>query len=281
MAHLSASSQLRDDALEVFAAHGATPPPPDRQGYVQNGTASIWYAVYGTGSPVVLLHGGLGHSGNWAGQISPLAASGRQVILIDARGHGRSTIGEEDLHFDLMARDVLVVMDRLEIETADVCGWSDGACIALILAMQAANRISSVFFFACNVDATGTAPFSMTDVVRRCFTRHRLDYSILSPTPADFDRLLGSVEKLQASEPNISSDDLKVIVPTIAIVQAEHDEFIREDHARYLARTIPAARFIRLPGVSHFAPLQDPQLFNSALTDFLAGVSPILRDGRP
>ena len=55
----------------------------------------------------------------------------------------------------------------------------------------------------------------------------------------------------------------------VAIVQSEHDEFIKREHAQYLARSIPGAELILLPGVSHFAPLQRPERFNSAVRAFL------------
>ncbi len=58
----------------------------------------------------------------------------------------------------------------------------------------------------------------------------------------------------------------------VAIVQSEHDEFIKREHAEYLARSIPGAEYIFLPGVSHFAPLQRPELFNEAILGFLGKV---------
>jgi pimeloyl-ACP methyl ester carboxylesterase len=58
----------------------------------------------------------------------------------------------------------------------------------------------------------------------------------------------------------------------VAIVQSEFDEFIKPEHTAYLARSIPGASLIALPGVSHFAPLQRPALFNGAVLQFVAGV---------
>jgi non-heme chloroperoxidase len=55
----------------------------------------------------------------------------------------------------------------------------------------------------------------------------------------------------------------------VAIVIGEGDEFIRQEHAAYLAHTIPGATLRVLPGVSHFAPLQRPDLFNRTVLDFL------------
>jgi pimeloyl-ACP methyl ester carboxylesterase len=58
----------------------------------------------------------------------------------------------------------------------------------------------------------------------------------------------------------------------VTVAQAERDEFIRPEHARYIAASIPGARHVHLPGVSHFAPVQRPALFNAAVLDFLAGL---------
>ena len=123
-----------DDELVKFEAEGAEPlPDTESQGYVENEGASIWYASYGSGSPVILLHGGLGNSGNWGYQIPALMENGYCPIVIDSRGHGRSTRNEQPYSYELMASDVLKVMDKLKIEKAAFIGWSDGACIALIL----------------------------------------------------------------------------------------------------------------------------------------------------
>src|SRR6201990_1852796 len=116
-----------DDALEIFEANGTALPPTNDQGYVENDGARIWYATFGSGSPVVLLHGGLGHSGNWGYQVPALVGSGHRAVLIDSRGHGRSTRDARPFMYELMASDVLTVMDALHLEKPAVVGWSDGA----------------------------------------------------------------------------------------------------------------------------------------------------------
>jgi pimeloyl-ACP methyl ester carboxylesterase len=74
---------------------------------------------------------------------------------------------------------------------------------------------------------------------------------------------------MQKTEPNYSVRDLADVHVPVAIVQGEHDEFINLEHAEYLARSIPGAEFILLPGVSHFAPLQRLEKFNSVMRAFL------------
>ncbi|MGN8116925.1 alpha/beta fold hydrolase [Labrys sp. 22185] len=260
----------QDDDLSHFHAYGAPPlPPADIEGWLEHDGARIWHASYGDGPPVILLHGGLGHAGNWGYQLNDLRAAGYRVVLVDSRGHGRSTRDDRPYSYELMASDVLAVMDRLGLEKARFIGWSDGACIALVLAAQYPARAEGVFFFACNMDPSGTKEMEPSTALDRCFARHRQDYAALSATPDSFEPFVAAVSEMMRTQPNYSASDLSAIdVPTV-IVLGEHDEFIRPDHAAYLARTIHGATLTILPGVSHFAPLQRPALFNQAVLDFL------------
>jgi pimeloyl-ACP methyl ester carboxylesterase len=100
-----------------------------------------------------------------------------------------------------------------------------------------------------------------------------MDYAQLSATPDDFDGFVDAVSLMMRTQPNYSARDLGEIRVPVAIVQSEHDEFIKQEHAQYLARSIPGARLIVLPGVSHFAPLQRPQQFNAVMLEFLGAIS--------
>lgn len=259
-----------DDELIQFEADGAAPLPDTAdQGFVENDGAQIWYAAYGTGSPVILLHGGLGNGGNWGYQVPALVENGSRVILIDTRGHGRSTRDAKPFSYELLASDVAAVMDRLNIQKAHLVGWSDGACTALVLASQFPVRVAGVFFFACNMDPSGTKEFEMTPIVQRCFNRHVKDYAQLSSTPGQFAEFSEAVGLMQSTQPNYSASDLAQIRVPVTIVHSEFDEFIKREHAEYLASNIPNAKLVHLRGVSHFAPIQRPDLFNSAILAFL------------
>lgn len=91
----------------------------------------------------------------------------------------------------------------------------------------------------------------------------------LSATPDGFEPFVAAVGEMMRTQPNYTARDLAAIDVPVTIVQGEHDEFIRPEHAAYLARTIPGGTLMILPGVSHFAPLQRPARFNAALLDFL------------
>lgn len=264
----------RDDDLTRFAAEGGVPlPTADAQGFAAHDGARIWYSSYGSGPVVILLHGGLGHGGNWGAQVPALLAAGYRVLLIDSRGHGSSTRDDRPYTYELMASDVVAVMDALAIAKAAFVGWSDGACIAMVLAMKAPERATGVFFFGCNMDPSGTKEIDESDLLLgRCFSRHAKDYARLSATPDAFNEFVGAVNQMMKTEPNYAAADLARVSVPVTIVQSERDEFIKREHAEYLARSIPGARFILLEGVSHFAPLQRPDLFNDAVLAFLSGL---------
>jgi len=270
--------EMQDDDLSKWEAQGAAPlPVPNDQSYVEHDGARIWYASYGSGAPVILLHGGVSHSGNWGYQVPALIRSGYQVVLIDSRGHGRSTRDERPYTYELMASDVLALLDALQLEKATIVGWSDGANIALILAMQAPERIAGVYCFGGNMDPTGIKQAESSLVIERCFGRCAKDYAQLSPTPDEYEAFFAAVNLMMETQPNYSAKELAQIRVPVAIVHSKHDEFIKREHAEYLARSIPNAEFILLPGVSHFAPLQRPEQFNTEMLKFLGRVSSKVR----
>lgn len=272
-----ADAPFTDDDLVIFERDGTPPlPVPDSTSHVTHDGAAIWYASICHGRPVILLHGGLGHSGNWSFQAAALADAGYRVILIDSRGHGRSTRDGRPYTYHLLAGDVLAVIDELAIDRAAFVGWSDGACTALILGDLHPKRVTGTLFFACNMDPSGALPFVPTPVIDRCFSRHRQDYAALSATPAAFDAFAEAVGTMQRTEPNYTTAQLAGIRVPVTIIQGEHDEFIKPEHARYLADAIPGAELRILPGVSHFAPLQRPAAFNAVMLESLARL-----DGRP
>jgi pimeloyl-ACP methyl ester carboxylesterase len=261
-----------DDDLKHFQEYGAAPlPTSTEEGHVEHDGAKIWYATYGSGNPVILLHGGLGHSGNWGFQVPAIVAAGFQAVVIDSRGHGRSTRDSRSYTYELMASDVQSVMDHLKIKKAALIGWSDGACTSMVLAMKSPSRVAGVFFFGCNMDPSGTTEVALSNpVLGRCFSRHEKDYA------GQFMSFVEAVNQMMKTEPNYSASDLAKIRVPVTIAQSQFDEFIKREHAEYLARSIPGAELIILPGVSHFAPLQRPDEFNKVILEFVNEISSTL-----
>ena len=251
----------------------APPPLPEwrMEGRVAHDTAQIWFAAYGEGPPVILLHGGDASSDAWGFQVPALVADGHRVIVIDSRGHGHSTLGEGELGYERMESDVIAVMDALSLPHAAVVGWSDGAIIGLVMAMKHPDRVTRVFAFGANTDLNGFNPLgALSPILPKVEALLAKDYAAISPTPDGYRALARAVLAMQLSQPNYRPEDLAAIRgPEIAVADGDHEEFILRAHTDYIARTIPGAKLVILPGVSHFAPLQSPDAFNAAVISFL------------
>ena len=262
---------FQDDGLELFAKDGP-PALPAGGDIIERAGARVWFASFGAGPAVLLLHGGMGNANNFGHQVPALLAAGYRVVVIDSRGQGRSSWDGGAFSYIQFAEDAFAVMDRLGIHDTGIVGWSDGACTGLAMARMAPDRVRGVFFFACNVDETGALPFVMSETIGNCLTRHQRDYAALSPHPERFEEMSQKLQVMQGSQPDYSADDLQNISVPVTVAQAERDEFIRAEHAQYIAKTIPGAAYVGLAGVSHFAPVQRPGLFNAAVLAFLAGL---------
>ena len=250
-------------------------PPPlpaaALEGRVAHDGALIWFATFGEGSPVILLHGAGGDSDNFGFQVPALVADGHRVIVIDSRGQGRSTHGPEPLSYELMETDVIGVMDALNIRKADVVGWSDGAIVGIIMAMHDPDRERRIFAYSPNMDPSGVRANAFSQpIVLEAMKWAQDDYTRLSPTPGAFGDLLTEVGKMTETQPNYTAAQLaRIHGPRIAIVDGDREELIKPEHLAYLAKTIPRASLIILKSVSHFGPLQDPDQVNRAIEHFL------------
>jgi len=198
--------------------------------------ARLWYARWNAtagGAPVLLLHGGYGNSSYFGHLIPALVGHGYSVIAVDSRGHGRSTAPDEQITYHLMAADVLGLLDHLKIAKVSLVGWSDGGVTGFDLAIN--------------------------------------EYRNLSPTPDRWAAFNANVNRMWETLPAFTADQLRSIRVPTTIADGEYDEGIKPEHNRYLASTIPGAKLVILPNVSHFAMLQNPPLFNRAVLDFLQG----------
>jgi len=231
-------------AAEPWQALPPTPAPVPglHTGHAKLDGISLFYAEIGHGSPVV----------------------------VDSRGHGRSTRDDQPFGYDLMTDDVVALLDTLKIQRADIVGWSDGAIIGLDMAMRHPDRVGRVFAFGANTQTSGLKDgFDRNPVFAAYMARARLEYARLSPTPDQYDAFQSQIGKMWADQPNWTDAQLRSIRSPVLVVDGDHDEGIKREHTEYIAATIPGAGLLILPNVSHFAFLQDPVLFNAALLHFL------------
>jgi len=250
------------------------PPTPTLPKAAHSGLApingvKIWYAVFGRGQPVLFLHGGLANANYWGHQVRALQRH-YQVIVMESRGHGRSSRNQEPYGYDLMASDVVGLLDHLKIRRAAIVGWSDGAIIGLDIAMKHPGRVSKLFAFAANSDPSGVADIASSDVFNAYIARAGEEYKRLSPTPTEYKSFVADITKMWESQPKWTASDLASIKAPTWIVDGDHDEAIKRENTEFMAANIPGAGLLLQPEVSHFSFLQDPEQFNEDVLHFLA-----------
>jgi pimeloyl-ACP methyl ester carboxylesterase len=217
---------------------------------------------------VILLHGGLANANYWDHQV-PVLARTHRVIVMDSRGHGRSTRDSQPYGYALMASDVIGLMDCLGIPQAAIVGWSDGAIIGLSLAMSHPGRVSRLFAFAANSDPSGVKDVSKSPVFTEFIARGEKEYEALSSTPREYKRFVEEISTMWATQPNWTAADLAAIRVRTWIVDADHDEAIHRSNTELMAREIPNAGLLLQPEVSHFSMLQAPRQFTDDVLRFL------------
>ena len=153
---------LAQEATPEGATPAATQPPDWLATWAPGQTATIngaalYYEVHGDpdGQPVLLLHGGAGSSEDFVNLAPVLVAAGYRVVAMDSRGHGRSAWGDLPITYEQMAADALGLLDHLGIAKTDVVGWSDGAIIALDLAIHHPERLDRVVAYGANFTPEG------------------------------------------------------------------------------------------------------------------------------
>jgi len=255
-------------ACQSTAAPVATLAPT--KGPVPINDIRLYYEIHGDGTPLILLHGGLGNADYWEKQIPDLSRQ-YKVIAVDSRGHGRSTFSEQRISFALMASDVVALMDYLSIEKAHILGWSDGGVIGLDLAINHPDRLNKVVAYGANYNPSGVrSDVGESEKINDYIEKATKDYQTLSPDPTRWDAFLENIGQMWASEPDFTAEQLGSITVPILILDGDNDEFVNTEHTKDMAGLIPTAKLTLIADTGHFAVFEKPEEFNKIVLKFLA-----------
>ena len=233
---------------------------------------TMYYETEGQGPPLLLLHGGAGNGMQFDKQ-RPEFAKSHRLIVPDSRAQGRSTDRPGPLTYHDMAEDVIALMDTLKLKRADVMGWSDGGCIGLDLAIHHPDRIVHLVTFGANATPEGMQAadrqWAQTATADSFGTGMEQGWKALNPEPSHYKDAMEKVLMMWRTEPQITRAQLAGIRARVLICAGEHDVVLPE-HTSMLAATIPHAELWTVPGASHSAMLERPDLVNPRVLEFLA-----------
>ena len=245
--------------------------------YVEINDIKVYYEVYGEGDPLLLLHGNGGSIENFTYQIPELSRYFK-VIAVDSRAQGRTSDSDQEISYALMASDMSELIDKLNLGKVNVVGWSDGGNIGLELAYAHPEKVLKVITFGANysnenflaapdsitMDANDPLTVRTSTLVKRFGTA----FERLSPDQERIPVIKKKLETLMQNYPNFTLDQIKAIKVPFMVVAGDHD-LINIDQTINLFKNLPHAELFIVPGASHIALLEYPELINGEIIRFL------------
>jgi pimeloyl-ACP methyl ester carboxylesterase len=239
----------------------------------------LYYQIYGTGRPLILLHGGLGSTEMFGDNI-PALAKGRQVIGVDLQGHGRTADIDRPLRTDLMSDDIAALIKHLKLDRPDIMGYSLGGGVALFTAIRHPEVVGRLVVVSTPFRRDGFYPDILAQQAQvgpaaaegmKQTPMYQM-YASLAPRPEDWGRLLGKLGDAMKEDFDLSKQ-IAGIKATTLIVAGDADIF-PPAHAVELFGLFgggkrdggwdgsgrPKSRLAILPGVTHYAMGADPHL---------------------
>lgn len=239
----------------------------DAGNYVVLNGVRLYYETYGKGDPLVLIHGNGGNIEAMKYQIEYFSKDYR-VIVMDCRGRGKSELGRDSLTYSQMTKDVVSLLDYLQVDSTYFIGRSDGGIIGLLLGIYFPERVRKIAAFGANLspDTNALYPYIVEQIKR---DREQAEEMIAQNDTTQNWYLIKQRNRLMEFQPHISADDLRKIKSPVLILSCDRD-VIREEHTLFIYRQIPKSNLCIFPGETHWITSTNPDLFNSTVEKFFS-----------
>jgi pimeloyl-ACP methyl ester carboxylesterase len=236
-----------------------------------------YYEEHGSGNPLFLLHGGL-VGGDSFGQQTPAFADRFRVIVPDRRAHGRTADVEGPITYDVMADDTIAFMEALGTGAAHLVGWSDGGNVGLLVAIKRPDLVRRLVAIGSNFSADGLMPEAAEafkpDTANSVVPMMRETWKVNAVDPDRFDAVLEKMQHCWFDYAIPTADLARIASPTLVMVG--DDDIARYEHTIELYDAIPDAQLAVIPGASHLVPIEQADLVNQLVLDFLAAEGPTM-----
>jgi pimeloyl-ACP methyl ester carboxylesterase len=250
---------------------------PRQTGYADVNRLHMYYELYGEGSPLVLLHGGMMTIDLNFATLLPALAARHQVIGVEMQGHGRTADISREITPAGLASDVVGLLDHLGIDRAHVLGHSLGGAVTLELGVQHPGRVRSLVPVSVSVRPEGMHE-DLTDPARQAtstrlptqqdFVSFQEAYQRLSPHPDHFQDFLATLSRSAADLQGWSDEQLAGITAPTLIVLGDRD-FTTAEHGALMQQLIPGSQLAIFPDTTHMQVTRRPELLLPMLARFL------------
>lgn len=229
--------------------------------YLHTRGFTMYYEVYGSGKPLLFIHGNGGSMDAFTNNI-PVFAKQYKVIAVDSRAHGKSTDASDSLTFEQMADDFNALLDSLHADSAYVIGWSDGGINGLLLAIRHPDKVKKLAVTGANLtpDTLGLIPSCYYGIVQ-----NSADLRKKEQTPKVKNDL--KINDLDLYQPHITPQQLSTIKCPTLVIGGDHD-LIPVAHTVLIGQSIPNAHIWIIPNSGHATPIDKKQQFNKVVGEF-------------
>ncbi len=233
----------------------------------------VWYETAGDGDPLVLLHGGLATNATWNAQFDGFAPH-RRVVAPERQAHGHTPDREGPISYQSMADQTIGFLDAVGVGPADLVGWSDGGMVGFLVAVQRPDLVRTLVMTGCGFSSAGYVPGAIEELLALqpdddemlMFTAL---YDAASPDgPSHFPVVWEKVRAMWR-EPFDWSNDLERIAAPVLVTLGD-DDMVSLAHGSDLARGVRHGQLAVIPGASHLAPMEKPDLYNQLVLAFTA-----------
>lgn len=227
----------------------------------------LWYADFGAADPLVLLHpGGAGVDSRALGPQVEAFARRWHVYTPEQRGHGRTADASGPLSYEQMAADTIQFIDEVIAQPVPLLGVSDGAIVALTVALRRPDLVRRLVLAAGIFHRDGWHDGTLDGEPPEFL---RASYAELSPDgPDHYPVVVAKLAAMHATQPSFTPADLRHLRCRTLVLVADDDE-VRIEHAVTMYRAIPDSELAVVPGTSHGLLVEKPDLCNQIIEGFL------------
>ncbi|MCX2718789.1 alpha/beta fold hydrolase [Lentiprolixibacter aurantiacus] len=241
--------------------------------YVEINNAKLYYEMYGDGSPLILLHGGLGSISNFKAVIPELSKHFK-IFAVDSPGHGKSE-QIDSLSYQIIADHIAGFIDKMHLSDVKIVGYSDGAIIGLLVSNLKPERVSKLIFGAGALGPGNSKPEGLA--MLKNFSAEMLppewekNYRQISPNPDYWDQFIVDSKNMWLQEVWIPREILPEIQSKVLVMFGDRDPFIPLEHAIEIYKLLPNSELCVLPDIPHelfnFPDITNPLMINFLVKD--------------
>lgn len=255
-----------------------------KTGYAPVNGLKMYYEVYGSGKPLVLLHGAFNSINMAFGMLIPGLSKTRQVIAVELQGHGRTADIDRPFSFESMADDVAELLKYLKKDSADIFGYSMGGGVAWQLAIRHPRLVRKLVIASAVYKYEGWTPETrsiLPMLAPEMFegTPVKTEYDNLAPDKKHWTQFIGKMKQFVTTPYDFTAEKIRAIKSPTLIITGDGDgvlpehavEMFRLRHGKYMVDfgPPPLTQLAIFPGTSHIFVMMHPEWLLSMLQPFL------------